>query len=219
MSSLPLEFILRQLVVTEGFDLSEVEALQRQLNSFSRPNFLALELGRIRGSNTLTKGSELARWQEANQCLQQWLESDDFEFGFPHIVQINQILHPAGQGKMRTTSIFAGLGEFANPADLCLLEDLLQKSVLSLAGCPIMKASQVYQWLSTFHPFQDANGRTARLAADYILLAGGYVPFCFESPFDAMSGVKSNTTHVNGNYGMKKAVKWLANAYRLLLLP
>ena len=41
---------------------------------------------------------------------------------------------------------------------------------------PIAGAALAQQWIVSAHPFVDANGRTARLAADWLLARAGYPP-------------------------------------------
>jgi Fic family protein len=51
----------------------------------------------------------------------------------------------------------------------------LFEEIRSLAD-PIEKAARLHHGISSIHPFADGNGRTARLAMNFVLLAAGYPP-------------------------------------------
>jgi hypothetical protein len=44
---------------------------------------------------------------------------------------------------------------------------------------PLLLAAQLYQRLLSIHPFQNGNGRTARLVLDWLLLRQGLPPAVF----------------------------------------
>lgn len=69
-----------------------------------------------------------------------------------------------------------GVPEYIPPeaGDLDRLLDELVAYVASSSDHPILKAAVVHYQLVTIHPFEDGNGRTARLMSDYILDLGGY---------------------------------------------
>ena len=41
---------------------------------------------------------------------------------------------------------------------------------------PVEKAAKLHHGIASIHPFADGNGRTARLAMNFVLLAAGYPP-------------------------------------------
>lgn len=216
-----LDILIDKLKITQKFDFSEIEKLKVELIKTTMQNknlnFAALEYQRRQGSNTLKDQKELAAWTTANNQIMAWIQAES-QLSFENIKQINQILNPEGLGKIRTQPIFAGLGEFINPQHLMEFENLFQKNILEKDLHPILKAAQTYQWICSFHLFENANGRTARIAADYFLMQNDYLPLSFENPFDAMVGIKSNTIHIDGNYGVDKTIKWLKNSYQIIYL-
>lgn len=69
-----------------------------------------------------------------------------------------------------------GVPEYIPPeaGDIEDLIDELVNYVEKSDDHPILKAAIVHYQLVTIHPFEDGNGRTARLMSDYILDLGGY---------------------------------------------
>ncbi len=55
-----------------------------------------------------------------------------------------------------------------------LMEDLFKESQTITE--PIERAAKLHHGIASIHPFTDGNGRTARLAMNFVLLAAGYPP-------------------------------------------
>lgn len=62
-----------------------------------------------------------------------------------------------------------------NAAKVSLLVDELVKEANSLDD-PIARAARLHHGLANIHPFYDGNGRVARLAMNFSLMAGGFPP-------------------------------------------
>ena len=62
-----------------------------------------------------------------------------------------------------------------NPIKVPELIEALFSEIQSLDN-PVEKAAKVHHGVASVHPFVDGNGRTARLAMNFILLAAGYPP-------------------------------------------
>lgn len=69
-----------------------------------------------------------------------------------------------------------GVPEYIPPeaGDLESLLDELMTYLATSDDHPILKAAIAHYQLVTIHPFEDGNGRTARLVSDYLLDLGGY---------------------------------------------
>ena len=109
---------------------------------------------RLLASNTLTVSNRADRlaWDEANH----WLASRlDAPWSIRELSELNAKL-TGGSGALRTEPIHSGPDAYL--------------------------AVTIYISVVTIHPFPNANGRTARLSADRVLLADGALPLCFLSP-------------------------------------
>ncbi len=69
-----------------------------------------------------------------------------------------------------------GRPEYIPPecTDIGPLLEKLEEYIRSSNDHPVVKAAVVHYELVTIHPFEDGNGRTARLMSDYMLDLGGY---------------------------------------------
>ncbi len=75
-----------------------------------------------------------------------------------------------------------------------LMESLFTK-IKSISD-PVEKSSKLHHGIASIHPFADGNGRTARLAMNFILLAAGYPPISIpttprESYYNALESADS----------------------------
>jgi hypothetical protein len=147
-------------------------------------NWAALDLARSYASNTLnTKPEELAHWQSALRnaaeaaakkeklslaLIEGWNRLLRGNVDGPVIRAVDQSL--VGRKLLSVTEVPSALQGF----ELQLLSDSGESAVV--------RASRIYQWLISIHPFTNANGRTARIAADYVLAEAGYLPTVFPSP-------------------------------------
>ena len=62
-----------------------------------------------------------------------------------------------------------------NPIKVPDLMDTLFTEIESISD-PVEKAAKLHHGIAFIHPFADGNGRTARLAMNFVLLAAGYPP-------------------------------------------
>jgi len=81
----------------------------------------------------------------------------------------------AGMYSQNTRRIYGSHAPFPNPLKIpALMEDLGNK-LSTIDGTPRAAFDMHYQ-VVTIHPFDDGNGRAARLLMNLLLLRGGYVP-------------------------------------------
>ena len=80
-------------------------------------------------------------------------------------------------GSYRTATVRIAGAHFIPPNPL-EVPDLMADLFSSLATIPgpIERAARLHYGIAHIHPFADGNGRTARLAMNFILLAAGYPP-------------------------------------------
>jgi hypothetical protein len=82
---------------------------------------------------------------------------------------------------------------------------------------PIAGAGLLYQWLVTVHPFDDANGRTARLAVDHHLGLAGLPPASIEaSGVDHVAVRPENEQFVTATFACEVVLRGLEKSEHLL---
>jgi len=64
------------------------------------------------------------------------------------------------------------------PPNPVKVPDLMDRLFADLPGIadPVERAAKLHHGIAAIHPFSDGNGRTARLAMNFVLLAAGYPP-------------------------------------------
>lgn len=144
---------------------------------------------RLLASNTLRCANLDARraWGDANRWLDDLLLREPVPtWSLDELKRLNAIL-TGTDGALRETPIFGAGEEFLSPSEIGGELAALEEHVTSTRRHTLLVATTMYIAVVTIHPFANGNGRTARLAADRILLGSGYLPVCFLS---------SITTHV-----------------------
>ncbi len=150
-----------------------------------------LTLQRLAASNTLFINKDtvaLQNWLNANQLLNEFILSASSVTGHK-IKDLHRALLPSADAFFRSSHLQGGNGVYPPPEDLNILWGVFLTEVLNNPKDknPIFFASQIYQWLVSLHFFEDANGRLARLSADWVLTASGIPPLSFAN--DAASFV------------------------------
>jgi hypothetical protein len=165
------------------------DALERDLND-----------QRARLSTTIASGDvnahrANANWQRAQAQVAQWAERGERPT-FKSMCRINELLGEglkpwnraeqaervgARFGELRRVDVVAG-----TPPQYFLRADQLREAMDQLFAWYeeqqrfeshwFLVAAQMHQRLVTLHPFADANGRTARLMVDWLLMLGGLPP-------------------------------------------
>jgi Fic family protein len=98
-----------------------------------------------------------------------------------HLLDLHRIVltrvEDAFAGSYRTSAVrIAGATHL--PPNAVKVPDLMAELFASLAGIsdPVVRAARLHCGIARIHPFIDGNGRTARLAMNFLLLAEGYPP-------------------------------------------
>jgi len=174
--------------------LKKADLLKEDLEEFVRSgntcNFESLQLARLRGSNTLLHDTiEVESWNLALQALWTWIQEDRSP-DLKAYLEINRILlkTPQDQSPIRKIALSSTGKAFPAPEKLEILLNAFESEMDSILKNehPVIQAAWVYQRLVAIHPFQNGNGRTGRLAADWVLARSGFPPMVFLSPVAAM---------------------------------
>jgi fido (protein-threonine AMPylation protein) len=174
--------------------LKKADLLKEELEEFVRSgntcNFESLQLARLRGSNTLLHDtSEAEYWNLALQAIWTWIQEDRFS-KLKAFFEINRTLLkiPQGQSPIRKIALSSTGKAFPAPEKMEILLNAFESEMDSILENehPVIQAAWIYQRLVAIHPFQNGNGRTGRLAADWMLARSGFPPLVFLSPVAAM---------------------------------
>lgn len=185
ISSLALERLNSEPGTAICAEARDLEASISELD-YSQSNHQALAHARLLASTTLLKemyvqGSSYGNWAAANQLAVTSM-SDGKNLDGEMILGLHFALSPVSGKKFREKSVQGGNTIYPDASDLPALWSIfISRLPATLEKSPILAAAEVYQWIVTLHFFEDANGRLARLSADYILLSAGLPPLSFEN--------------------------------------
>jgi hypothetical protein len=92
--------------------------------------------------------------------------------------------HPLFRNRMELTGAFERRGEtlqgyYMHYLDARELRNIVIETLRDETLHPVVKAAKLYQDIVTLHVFGNANGRTARLVANMVLMSHGYPPLQF----------------------------------------
>ncbi len=159
--------------------LSDLARSGAKLEEAVAPDFETLARRRILASNSLFHDAvERGRWDEANAYVEAAIQNEK-AFSLEGLKDLAGLL-VGSPGVLRDKAIYGCQDEYLTTESFQPAIALLAERVNALAH-PILKAAYVYIWTINVHPFANGNGRTARLAADWILMSEGILPLCFPS--------------------------------------
>ncbi|EQC45359.1 Fic family protein [Bacteriovorax sp. Seq25_V] len=200
--------------------IQEIKTLEGKLNHCERPNWSTLARARLFASTTNTKvvTDSLYKWDAANQYISREIQNDS-NLDINLVSKINAILI-GDEDNIRSGPIYCNDISYI---DASFIEDATQDfSNLILRGnfsCTFEKAFHIYLWLTTLHIFKDGNGRTGRLAADFILMKEGKLPICFESTVDAQVAQLQEKKVRSKEESYLKFLKAVRRSYLILTSP
>lgn len=90
----------------------------------------------------------------------------------------------AGRYKDRPNSIGGSAHQTTPPLDVARAMEELVAWWTTSGGDPILDATVVHAWLTHIHPFEDGNGRMARLLANMTLIQSSYPPMILSAQSD-----------------------------------
>jgi hypothetical protein len=171
---------------------AELAALRAELETVSDPDYARLAAWRLLASNSLAARNSQGRvgWDRANNEIAQRLAA-----GTPLAIATATPLHAAlevGTSAYRRTRLYTADEEYLSPDSLPEALETLDAALTHADTPALYRAFYAYVGIVTCHPFENGNGRTARLLADAYLLSDGYLPLCFASPI---------TSHVAQTHG------------------
>jgi len=155
-----------------------------KLTSAQRKGLVSVRTG---GSETIASDPEKRRdWTNAEGFVYELAQSGE-PLSFDNLCEVNRLINGAdndeiGGGQVRDHPVQAGGRAGPSFPSNDDVEELLFGLLDEInEGCergdnPVVLAAGAYQKLVSIHPFGDGNGRTCRLAMDYVLLRAGLPP-------------------------------------------
>ncbi len=184
------------------FEAGEIERLEDAVRDLEArlasldPAALAREStrfadARLVASLTLTRGEGRDGWLRANDLVGAFV-TEERQLDLDRIRELAGALAGLGPGEL--APLRAGPASFsgfiAPAADeiealLAPMPMMVRERIETVH--PIAGAALAQQWLVSVHPFADANGRTGRLVADWLLASAGFPPATYSDSADAIT--------------------------------
>ena len=145
-----------------------------------RETEIVLSKGITVSGKPLKDHMEAVNLMHAWECVKE-LAKDDSKLTERDLLELHQTLMTRVQdetaGSYRTYAVRVG-GSNHVPPNPIKVPDLMTELFAGLGTIadPVERAARLHHGIAHIHPFADGNGRTARLAMNFILLAAGYPP-------------------------------------------
>ncbi len=155
-------------------------------NSIEGNSLTLRETEIVLSKGVTVSGKPLKDHMEAVNLMQAWervkeLAKDGTTLTEMDLLDLHLILMKAIQnrsyGSYRTYAVRLAGSNHAPPNPI-KVPDLMTELFVGLGTIadPVERAARLHHGIAHIHPFADGNGRTARLAMNFILLAAGYPP-------------------------------------------
>lgn len=177
-------------------------ACERRIRNTKFSAAYASELSRMRTLASTTLFQELhtpsssriglAQWEKVNQRVLKFIQLEE-QIEASKIDELHSILSKGTKGELRKNFVQGGNTSYPEPDALPELWGKFSEFLNTKNQPTILYAAGLYQWLITAHFYEDANGRLARLCADWALLKAGLIPIVF--PDDISSFVSALDTN------------------------
>jgi len=151
-------------------------------NSIEGNSLTLRETEIVLSKGVTVSGKPLKDHLEAVNLAKAWeivkdLAQPESKFGENDLLALHGIVLTEKGGTYRSGAVrIAGATHLPpNPVKVPELIEALFSELEGLSD-PVERAAKVHHGVASIHPFVDGNGRTARLAMNFILLAAGYPP-------------------------------------------
>lgn len=193
---------------------ARLASLREELEATAAPDYTAVAAWRLLASNSLSSARRddagRRRWDAANAEIARAIAA-----GEPTTVALASRLRAAlgdGSSEVRRARIFTADEEYLSPDSVAPALGRLDVALADAAD-PFDRAFRAYVGLVTIHPFDDGNGRAARLLADHALLAGEWLPLCFASPVSSHVALTAGGARRDVGDALEIFVRAVENAY------
>ncbi|MDG0815328.1 Fic family protein [Bdellovibrio svalbardensis] len=173
---------------------------------------------RLRSSGTLKRGSREG-WIAANTYVAEKVAAEQLPRE-QDILQINAMMRQQTEASIRAVDVFIGPHKACAPEELPKFLSYYYENMLPLDkhSHPLVAAALSRYWLVSLHPFEDANGRTSVMIADWLLLSRGYLPLSFERKLDAVIGsIDGSRVSATPGQAILKTLRSIFHSYQVVL--
>ncbi|MEO5715703.1 MAG: Fic family protein [Luteolibacter sp.] len=155
-------------------------------NSIEGNSLTLRETEIVLSKGVTVSGKPLKDHMEAVNLMQAWdrvkeLAKPDASLTENNLLDLHRIVltrvEDSFAGSYRTSTVRIAGANFVPPNPI-KVPDLMTElfAALGTIADPVERAARLHHGIAHIHPFADGNGRTARLAMNFILLAAGYPP-------------------------------------------
>jgi len=197
------------LDLIQSIEKSRVELSQKTVSMVKLSHY------RILASNSLKNREGLIGWDKANQYIFQQIANVE-KITKNHLLKLNQLLNQHEVRQFRADEIYAAKWQYLENSYLEKAFEFFETNVLTIPHS-ILRSCEIYIWLVTLHPFDNGNGRTARIAADWSLMEQSYLPLCFDSSVASHVAVTIGDNTKDKKTSIKKTLSAILRAYEICL--
>jgi hypothetical protein len=174
---------------------------------------------RLAASTSAKDSVSRSSFGRANATVAGWIEKKD-PLSLATLGTLNAVVRgSSAPAKFRTTTLMLDGRACPSPSMISAMLAPLFGAVAVRARDvhPIAGAGLLYQWLITVHPFEDGNGRTARLAVDHLLGLAGVPPACIDpSGAEHVAVREENASFVTPRFAVDVVLRGLHRTADLL---
>lgn len=210
-----LDYLKEPPVISGGVSvlIRQIDQYQKTLADPSLEGLKKLSAQRTLASNSLRDEPSLRRWQETNHWIGERIREEE-PLTWASIVHLNKKV-TGYTGLLREGKVFSGNMEYLPPEYMTEALDDFQKR-LQFEPDVFIKAFEIYLGIATIHPFENGNGRTARLAGDWILMSAGFLPMTFDSAIQSHVAVTLDHPLRNKQHSFEKFLGAIHKSYQNL---
>ncbi len=224
-----VEFVFSDLNADEVFNIrlfnqtlnERVKCLEFQGSKrsfdFSERSALLFE-NRKSISTSLSNRIEFCLWLKGLEYIQQKIISGD-QIQFSNIIDLNALI-TKNHDPIRNGEVYSDRGYQYMPH--CMLKSSMEQMDELIKRDkffnPLEKAGSIRYWIATTHLFKDANGRTANLVCDWILISNNILPLSFSKGIQNIYSTYVGWEHRRNRFlAIKKTYTSVLNSYDIFL--
>ncbi|MFS4459724.1 Fic family protein [Bdellovibrio sp. HCB2-146] len=202
--------------------IQDIEDLKTQTESLTPQQWQTglerLSPARLAFSGSLRSGKSES-WIAANTYASEKI-AQDTPPSAQDIFHLNALLRSLPTAPLRTGDVFLGPHKAIDAEKLPAAFQYFCDEILpqSKHKHSLLGAALTRFWLVSLHPFEDANGRTSVILADWLLLLSGYLPLGFNEASEGLiASFNQHRPSATAANAVLKTLRSVRTSYRLIL--